>query len=77
MVEAHGERPSFDEASGLPPFPDDGGHFGESHSSGPAVILLPSLAAIHRQASQQEPNPRRLSSQLIEYTADYLKLSLN
>lgn len=77
MVEAHGERPSFDEASGLPPFPDDGGHFGESHNSGPAVILLPSLAATRLQASQQETKPRRFSPQLIEYTADPFELSLN
>ncbi|KAJ5433168.1 uncharacterized protein N7458_012324 [Penicillium daleae] len=27
MAESRGERPSFDEASALPPFPDDEGHF--------------------------------------------------
>ena len=77
MVEARGERPSSDEASGLPPFPDDGGHFGESRNPGTAVILLPSLPATRRQVSQQEPKPRRFSSQLIEYTADPFELSLN
>jgi hypothetical protein len=44
MAESRDERPSFDEASALPSFPDDEGPFGEFCNSRvlPFVLLPPS-----------------------------------
>lgn len=64
MAESQDERPSFDEASALPSFPDDGSPFGEFSQIRPrrSGLLLPPAATRNklRNESQDSAIPLNL-----------------
>ena len=60
MAEARGEPSSFDEASDLPPFPDDGSAFGECRDSHAVTVSTAARRGQRRPAAR--PYSRKANS---------------